>query len=109
MGTTSVPCSDVVGALEGLPNGVIPSGSIVCSATNVQSEASTACGVSYALTFTGNPGVLLQIELDEYLDGARSTLTAGTSVEMDVWQEGISGEFHDYWASRCDGVEVTGT
>jgi hypothetical protein len=105
---TAAPCSGVVSALEGLPNTVIPSGSIVCSASTSQSEASVNCGVQYSLTFTGNPGVLKQIELDEYLDGARSTLTAGTAVELDVWQNGISGEFHDYWANRCDGVEVTG-
>merc|ERR1711871_1411580 len=61
------------------------------------------------LTFTGNPGYLKPLTIDTYLDGYRGTVapvTAGNTVATTVvsFNEGISGEFVDYFASKCTGV-----
>lgn len=99
--STYTSCSAITDALEALPNSVIESGTVVCT--------SGAGGPSYTLEFEGNPGDLRQIEIDQYLDGSRSTLTSTGNVLLDVWQEGISGEFTDYFSTLCEDVEVTAT
>jgi hypothetical protein len=106
--TTQGGCSDVVAALEGLPNTVIPAGSVYCSQSQ-SITASQSSGQTYSLTFTGNPGYLKPLTIDTYLDGARETVapdTAGNTVATTVntYQEGVSGEFVDYFASKCTGV-----
>jgi len=106
--TSAGGCSDVVAALEGLPNTVIPAGSVYCSQSQ-SATASQTSGQTYSLTFTGNPGYLKPLTIDTYLDGARETVapvTAGATVASTVvtYQEGISGEFVDYFAAKCTGV-----
>merc|ERR1712070_660668 len=43
-----------------------------------------------------------------YLDGARETIShdGGSALSVDVYNEGIVGEFTDYFSERCLGVEV---
>merc|ERR1711871_1807294 len=113
--TTAGGCDSIVSALEGLPNTVIPAGSVYCS----QSQSATATessGQTYSLTFTGNPGYLKPLSIDTYLDGYRETVapitagatSTGSTVEVATtvvsFNEGISGEFVDYFASKCTGV-----
>ena len=108
--TSAGGCSDVVAALEDLPNTVIPTGSVYCSQSQAQT-AGVSSGQTYSLTFTGNPGYLKPLTLDTYLDGARETVapvnTSATSpakTTVVTYQEGISGEFVDYFAAKCTGV-----
>ena len=106
-------CSELTTALEALPNTVIPSSSVYCS----MSQYSTL-GTTYALTFTGNPGYLKPLFVDSYLDGHRETVypLLGTeeqqtnqvsTTSINVYQKGVSGEFVDYFAAKCTGVEVS--
>jgi hypothetical protein len=105
--TSQGGCSDVVAALEGLPNTVIPAGTVYCSQSQSQS-ASASSGQTYSLTFTGNPGYLKPLTIDTYLDGARETVapeaTGSAATTVVTYQEGISGEFVDYFAAKCTGV-----
>merc|ERR1719502_1642880 len=113
--TTAGGCDPIVSALEGLPNTVIPAGSVYCA----QSQAMTAgesSGQTYSLTFTGNPGYLKPLSIDTYLDGYRETVapvtagatntvsTGAVATTVVTYNEGISGEFVDYFASKCTGV-----
>ena len=87
-------CVTVVNALKTLPNGVVPS--VTCS----QSAINTDYGFHYTLTFTGNPGKLPQLEIDQYLDGTRSTILAATGTfEADVATT-VIGETKDYFLTR---------
>jgi len=94
-----------------------------------QLGATRAAGAStskqaYSLTFTGNPGYLKPLFIDTYLDGQRETVspkspgaqvynTVDTSssdvvtTTVQTFNDGISGEFVDYFASKCDGVIVS--
>jgi len=102
-------CNDVITALEGLPNTVIPKSSVICSASQIYKTAASTSAQSYALTFTGNPGYLKPLTIDTYLDGYRETVKpTGTTGETTVttYNKGISGEFVDYFASKCEGVTV---
>jgi len=93
-------CVTVVNALKTLPNGVVPS--VTCS----QSAINTDYGFHYTLTFTGNPGKLPQLEIDQYLDGTRSTILAATGTfEADVATT-VIGETKDYFPTRCEGLTV---
>jgi hypothetical protein len=67
----------------------------------------------YSLTFRGNPGYLKQLFVDTYLDGDRTTVMASTSssgmsygpdVSTYVYNEGMTGEFTDYFATQCQNV-----
>merc|ERR1719261_1374002 len=133
-------CDDIVEALYALPNTVIPSGSVDCYDGYDREMTETNDLItdkihnhtrSYSLTFTGNPGVLKQLEIDMYLDGDRPTLrtrlnTTGDQditgeegsygdysrylqfgdVSADVYTTGISGEFVDYFADQCEDVTL---
>jgi hypothetical protein len=92
-------CDVVKAALEALPSNVVPS--VTCSGA----QYATDKGVEYTLTFTSNPGYLRQLEVDQYLDGSRSTLS-GTTVVTYVYQNGVTGEDTDYFATKCPGVEA---
>ena len=87
-------CDSVKEALLELPNGVIPT--IECSQTVIDTNR----GVEYTLTFTGNPGELRELELDQYLDGSRATVevTSGT-LKAGVHTK-VIGESMDYFAQR---------
>merc|ERR1719261_956461 len=126
-------CDQIISALEALPNTVIPTDSVKCrdgydtlmtEAYDLQVDKKHLYTRSYSLTFTGNPGVLKQLEIDMHLDGGRPTLYTlynvtgnqklGDSTTYDqigpvtasVYTTGISGEFIDYFADQCEDVEL---
>jgi EGF-like domain len=79
-------------------------------------ESFTYQGYIYRIKFFGNPGKLRQPEIETFLDGKRSALTAavisapsGTSdfVVTRVWTDGQQGESVDHVADHCDGISVT--
>lgn len=93
-------CDSVTEALLELPNGVVPS--IECS----QDVISTNMGVEYTLTFTGNPGPLRELELDQYLDGSRPTVEVSSGTLTTGLHTKVIGEAVDHFAQRCDGITV---
>ena len=93
-------CDSVTEALLELPNGVVPS--IECS----QNVISTDKGVEYTLTFTGNPGPLRELELDQYLDGSRPTVEVSSGTLSTGVHTKVLGETMDYFAERCEGITV---
>ena len=102
-------CYTVEDALDGLPNTVIADDSVVCH----NSDGRGLVGEGYSLTFRGNPGYLKQLFVDTYLDGDRPTVTGGIygdlAVNVEIFNEGMTGEFTDYFATQCQNVyaEVT--
>lgn len=91
-------CTSVKEALLELPTGVIPS--VECSQTVLDTDK----GVEYTLTFTGNPGPLRELELDQYLDGSRPTVEVATGTLKTGVHTKVIGESKDYFAQRCEGV-----
>merc|ERR1711988_2069765 len=108
MGISGEGCTDIVTALEGLPNTVIPASSVVCSATQYYKTTAQSSAQTYSLTFTGNPGYLKPLTIDTYLDGHRETVkpTGNGVTTVTTTNKGVSGEFVDYFASKCTGVTV---
>jgi hypothetical protein len=161
-------CDHVVAALEGLPNDVIPDGSLVCTRSDMKNKnehsfsigtttldsdpslrhsvpliyklalweartpnsegeisdysdtrayfgsndtsTTTLSGFIYRVKFTGNPGKLMQPEIEVHLDGRRPSLVSSTAagkVVTKVWTDGQQGEDVDNFADHCDGVSVT--
>mmetsp|Transcript_522 Transcript_522/g.874 ORF Transcript_522/g.874 Transcript_522/m.874 type:complete len:745 (-) Transcript_522:206-2440(-) len=127
-------CSDLTGYLEGLPNNVIPVGSLRCYRSQVSknNHVYTAVGAvnggfqsiantpildpnmivyeSYTLAFPENAGVLDQLDINIYLDGNRATLYSDEAVStlgMKVYANGFTSEEIDYVPTRCEGVIVT--
>merc|ERR1712139_755303 len=99
---TDADCYTVEDALDGLPNTVIPDDSIVC--TKVTDTGSDWAARGYSLTFRGNPGYLKQLFVDTYLDGDRSTVVsshASGDYRTQIFNEGMTGEFTDYFATQC--------
>jgi hypothetical protein len=101
-------CSDIVTALESLPDNIIPSNSVVCQEKAFGVGYAAECGQTYTLTFTGNPGYLKNLEVDYYLDGDRATIfnqlgEAGANVTTEVFTNGNVGDV-DYFAKRCNNV-----
>ena len=104
-------CGDIVNALEALPNTVIEHDSVYCQEKTAGVGYAGECGVTYSLTYTGNPGYIKDLEIDTYLDGQRSTIfnhfgEAGVNVTTEVYSVNNVGAV-DYWATKCEGVEVT--
>lgn len=93
-------CDSVTEALLEFPNSIIPS--IECS----QSVIDTNRGVEYTLTFTGNPGPLRELELDQYLDGSRPTVDVSTGTLYTGVHTKVLGDSIDYFADRCEGITV---
>jgi hypothetical protein len=97
-------CYTVEDALDGLPNTVIPDDSVVCH----NRDGRGLVGQGYSLTFRGNPGYLKQLFVDTYLDGDRPTVTGGIygdlAVNVEIFNEGMTGEFTDYFATQCQNV-----
>ena len=103
-------CAWVTTALESLPDSVVPKGSVACTETNYGRGYAAQCGNMYSLTFTGNPGILKQLEVD-YYDGGRPTLFnqwgyAGVNISSMVYTKGVPGADVDYFATQCPGVKV---
>ena len=101
-------CPEVVAALEGMANDVVPKHGVSCTMAGYTTTAEPEQGgsglqtVAYDLVFEENPGDLKPIEVNAYLDGERPTvyLSDGNStdqefnVDIDVFPnwKGISGE-----------------
>jgi hypothetical protein len=93
-------CEDVVQALKELPNRVVPG--VTCT----QNVINFNQGFEYTLTFKENPGKLKEMEIDEYLDGARSTLLVSNGTYTANVYTKVIGEFVDYFPTRCEGISV---
>lgn len=111
-------CSDLISALEGLPNSVIPSGSVRCydkGSSHTDGEISFSATYFYiynrfTLAFPSNAGRLKQPEVNMYLDGTRATLYSSETTQTVGWHiypNGFFGETTDYVADLCDGVLAT--
>jgi EGF-like domain len=133
--TYGATCADLIDALEGLPNNVIPTGSVRClmypdfhliprTDEPGLSAGNNYYGVKYTLVFPRNPGKLKPLEFNIYLDGARPTLydvnavtlkkpvvwgqsTPPLYLQYPVYANGFSGENIEYFPNRCLGVDVT--
>jgi hypothetical protein len=117
-------CDDIIKALEGLDNDVIPTGSVRC-----QMYASGGDGwdlpaffgesfgtdmkplKKFALSFPQNPGYLKEIKINKYLDGTRPTLYTATetdsTLQIFVYPDGFTGEDFDVVPDECENVIVT--
>ena len=117
---SAATCLTVIKALEKLPNGVVPLGTVRCSGSftlpSVVSIDSTYNIIrGYTLVFTGNPGKLNPIDLNLRLDGNRPTLyltddtdpLLGSSLGYAVYPNGYAGENTDVVPDLCTGVLVT--
>lgn len=112
-------CDEVVLALEGIPNNVIPLNSVLCLDDRKQEVVSDRFRLnsadydiwrSFILAFPQNPGKLKPLRVNFYLDGPRPTLTTEEeeySLRSLVYADGFSGEFIDYVPDLCEGVQVT--
>ena len=87
-------CDDVVAALKALPNGVVPD--VTCSQTVIPTNK----GVEYSLVFIANPGELKELEIDQYLDGDRPTLSVSSGTYSVGVYTKVLGEDMDYFATR---------
>jgi len=116
-------CNVIIAALEGLPNGVIPTNSVKCFRADAANTngftayadtevplASAYIKTRYSLAFTQNFGRLRQPEINIYLDGTRPTLytdESGSTLGWHVYPNGFIGESDDLVPDLCDGVLVT--
>jgi len=100
----------IADALKGLPDSVV-SDVVVTGATAATNTVPAGAGVGwlFTITFNSNPGYLKQLEVDSYLDGRRSTLTATSALATSVFHGGVIGEDEDYFATKCAGVQLTQT
>jgi hypothetical protein len=117
-------CTDIVAALEGIPNDVIPAGTVRCwketinkavtkgfkTATSpIVDSTNVLLHAKYIVAFPGNPGALKPIEINKYLDGARPTLNSNEAVSTLGWHifpNGFTGEDVDMVPDLCEGVLV---
>jgi len=115
-------CYDVIDALEGLPNRVIPFGSVRCTMWSdyndipkqdepIYNMYSKFHGIKYTLAFPGNPGVLRPLRVIKYLDGMRPSLFSSelenSTLHSFVYPNGFMGEHTEYWGQKCLGVELS--
>lgn len=114
------PCGDLIDALEGLPNVAVPKGSVRClmwsnynsisSADEPVSAASASrYGIKYTLAFPLNPGKLKPPTISFFAYDTKPTLQASdaSSISTFVYANGFSGQFIDYFYTRCMNVDVT--
>jgi hypothetical protein len=118
----------LITVLEGLPNNIIPAGSIRCLKSdslltngtttaepfpkgNAASYANVYMAAKFTLVFTQTFGELPPLQLNFYLDGSRPTLyTSETTVPTlgyYSFSNGFSGEDTDYVPDLCEGVTAT--
>lgn len=95
---SGTPCDDITEALEGIPNNVIPSGSVTCSFVDDAANTFTT-----SLQFGGNPGHIAPLSVNKYLSGNTATLTGTVTIQS----SGTRGEFSDIVPTHCDGVYVS--
>lgn len=121
----------VISALEGLPNNVIPTGSVRClkwdslitSQPGLPGNAWTepfdrSIGVTSLITMqfkftvvlSQNVGALPPFQLNFYLDGSRPTLYSDettSTLSYYSFSDGFSGEYTDNVPDLCAGVNAT--
>ena len=103
-------CNEVVEELERIPNGVISEGTVEC--TQRGSNALNTLVSAYELKFTGNPGNLKVPEILVMDEVGRHTLKKSGATTfsgldtMVVYDSGVTGEFYDYFGSKC-GVTIS--
>lgn len=121
----------VITALEGLPNNIIPKGSVRCLKwdslytsepgllanawtepfdRNIQVETLISMQFKFTVVFSQNIGALPPLKLNFYLDGSRPTLYSDETVStLDYFSfsDGFSGEYTDYVPDLCAGVNAT--
>ena len=116
----------VISALEGLPNNVIPQGSVRCLKWDSLATSSggwtepfdRGIGVTALITMqfkftvvlSQNVGALPPFQLNFYLDGSRPTLFSdetSSTLGYYSYSNGFSGEYTDYVPDLCAGVNVT--
>jgi len=115
-------CAAVITALEGLPNGVIPSNSVRCykdaSGSYADNEIIATSEISslffiktrFTISFPKNVGKLQQPDINIHLDGSRPTLytdEASSTLGWHVYPNGFVGENDDLVPDICEGVLVT--
>jgi hypothetical protein len=107
--------------LEGLPNDVIPYGSVKCLMQNpsnfdvltsgeIKDPWNTKIVIQMiTLVFPDNVGILRQPSIDVYLDGSRPTLVTNenkNSLTPFIYADGFHGEFEDLVPDLCEGISV---
>jgi hypothetical protein len=97
--TNNVGCVNIDAALAALPNNA--GAGITC---NTVAYAQSATDLLVNLDFAQH-GAVKPIEIVEYLDGKRVSVTSTTTYTSAVWSEHI-GESTDYFATKCAGVTV---
>jgi len=113
----SATCTEVVAALEALPNDVIHENSVLCFSDTTYGtsegygtiyDADVHIKARFVLAFPDNAGKLKPIEINTYLDGVRPTLftnEADSTLGTYVYANGFTGEFNDYVPDLCAGVQ----
>ena len=126
--STGSNCMAIIGALEALPNNVIPAGTMRCLQNvnalesggqdavteNIYDPTHYTILEKFTLAFPGNAGKSKQLDLNLNLDGTRPTLispqdtnTTGSTVGYAVYSNGFAGEDTDYVSDYCQGVLVS--
>merc|ERR1712000_161605 len=117
-------CSDVVNALEAIPNTVFAMDSILCHKwTNdylytegtpryepVDTTSFAKMFAKFTLAFPSNPGAVLKLKVNTQLDGNRATLytnEVASTLGYYSYTDGFYGETHDYAPDLCAGVVAT--
>jgi len=117
-------CSDVVKALEQIPNNVIPAGSVECfkwvtdfvpgQSSLTYEPVSTAHYKKHAkftIAFPENPGKTAQLGINTKLDGNRDTLytttEAANTLRTVAFSNGFYGEDLDFVPDFCEGVTIS--
>lgn len=115
----SETCDDIIAKLVAIPNRVIAADSVWCREYATANEINTIFKIEafpleyhkiFTLVFSENFGVVKQLEINRYLDGPRATLVSDevtSTLDAFVFANGFHGEFVDYVADYCEGVEVT--
>lgn len=115
-------CVEVVHALEGIPNNVIPLGSVECfkwaddfvpGTTAVYEPVTTdhlELHAKFSVAFPSNPGATAQLAIKTKLDGARDTLYSdegSNTLITRVFSNGFYGENDDFVPDLCEGVTIS--
>ncbi len=113
----SAPCVDIVDALEGLPNNVIPLNSVACNSVFNSNpsydpilDGNMYIKVRYTLSFKKNPGKLQQLDLHFHAGNSKKpTLFTSDSSDFGyhVFPNGFTGEKVDFVPDYCEDVTVT--
>lgn len=76
------------------------------NAPNQTGHDDTMTGDIYRIQFLGNPGQIIQPEIELYLDGNRPSLVSSGKLSVATWSDGQQGETIDYFTEFCHKVLV---